>query len=124
MNENDESVISKDSDQQKEEDEDYESYSDDEQYENEQLKHKLAIVRDSLLDPHRTFGSNSELDKTMSAMGGTMHMGNSFRGSKQTMMKQNNSKNHLPMIAMKDQNGFPLYTTRGDQQLMQTFMHE
>ena len=88
MNENDESVISKDSDQRREEDEDYESYSDDEQYENEQLKHKMAIHRDSLLDAHRTFGSNSELDKTMSAMGGT-HMGTSFRGSKQIMIKQN-----------------------------------
>ena len=81
----------------------------------------MAIHRDSLLDPHHNFGPNSELDKTMSAMGGTQ-LGTSFRNSKQIMVKNNQSRNRLPQIALKDQSGF-LYTTREDQKLMQTYMH-
>ena len=39
---------------------------------------KNRLHRESILDPNRTFGSNSELNKTMSAMGGTIRLGNSF----------------------------------------------
>ena len=54
-------------------------------------------------------------------MGGTQ-LGTSFRNTKQIMIKNNQSRSRLPQIALKDQSGF-LYTTREDQKLMQTYMH-
>ena len=57
------------------------------------------LHRESILDPNRTFGSNSELNKTMSAMGGTIRIGNTFASK---IVKTNPAANILPSIAIKD----------------------
>ena len=88
------------------EEEDY--YDEDEEEEDiqgdhHQLTHKLKgpIQRESILmDANRTFGSNSDLDKTMSALGGTFRLGgnSTFKAS----LKPNEGSRILPSIRTKD----------------------
>ena len=53
------------------------------------------------MDANRTFGSNSDLDKTMSALGGTFRLGgnSTFKAS----LKPNEGSRMLPSIRTKDE---------------------
>ena len=58
--------------------EEEEDYYDEDLHIEHQLTHKLKgpqHQRESIFNANCTFGSNSDLDKTMSAMGGTFRLG-------------------------------------------------